>query len=95
VDVTWAVSRYHKSNDGRFNPLSVAKVRRWAIYTVSRCSGLNYKWALIEEDMEQHDTFFIGHPAFITPLNVLGMLIRRFDDALMCPEEVCHDIQAR
>ena len=64
------------------------------MYIVLRC-GLAYKRTLIEEDTEQHDTFFISHPAFIAPLHILGMLIRRFDEALMCPEEVCHDIQAR
>jgi hypothetical protein len=47
-----------------------------------------------EEDNTGYDTFFIAHPAFTAPLNVLGMLIRRFEEASMCPTEVRLDIQS-
>jgi hypothetical protein len=69
------------------NPASERFTRLQLIFT--------YKLIFAEADMEQHDIFFIGHLAFISPLNVLGMLFRRFDDALMCPDEVCTDVQTR
>ena len=58
-------------------------------------SSLDYLLIFAEEDQEQHDTFFIAHPAFIAPLNVLGFFIRRFDEAFMYPDEVRHDTQTR
>ena len=50
---------------------------------------------ILAEDKGELDTFFIAHPAFISPLNVLGMLVRRFEEASICPDEVRQDIQAR
>jgi len=49
---------------------------------------------LIEKCTDQCDTFFIAHPAFIAPLHVLGMFIRQFDEAMMCPDEACRNIAA-
>jgi hypothetical protein len=50
---------------------------------------------LAEEDKEQHDVFFISHPAFITPLSVLGLLIRRYNEAFDCQEAECINVQTR
>ena len=43
---------------------------------------------LMDADMEQHDTFFIGHPAFISSQDVLAILIRQFDEGPMRGDEM-------
>jgi hypothetical protein len=42
----------------------------------------------MDADMEQHDTFFIGHPAFISSQDVLAILIRQFDEGPMRGDEM-------
>lgn len=45
-------------------------------------------------DTEQHDTFFIGYPALLSPQDVLRVLIRRFDEA-SCAIDVCDELQTK
>ena len=63
------------------------------VSNIHHMTSLRWKLTLADKDKEQQDTFFIAHQAFTTPAYVLGMLIRRFDEALMHPEERCYDIQ--
>jgi hypothetical protein len=48
------------------------------------------KLIVADEDTEHRGAFFIGHAAFVTPLHVLEMLVRQFNDARMR-----RDIQVR
>jgi hypothetical protein len=50
---------------------------------------------IIDKDTAQHDTFFMGHPAVISPWDVLGILIRHFNEASLCAKDVCEDIRMR
>jgi len=47
-----------------------------------------------EGDIGQRNTFFQAHLAFIPPINLLGLLVRQFDEASTRPEEECRGIQA-
>lgn len=49
----------------------------------------------LEKDKKEHDIFFIAHPAFISPLYVLEMLFRQFEEASEHPDETRDDIQER
>jgi hypothetical protein len=49
----------------------------------------------VETDSDKHDTFFIGHMAFISQQGVLVLLIRRFDEAAGYPDDVCNDTRAK
>jgi hypothetical protein len=43
---------------------------------------------IILADIEHGETFFIGHPVLISPQNVLGILIRQFDEASMYADDM-------